>query len=122
MIKLIIAILFSGIFNLTGKGDENYYYENAIYDENIKTVLMYRDGYDLSNPVWVMGEETPLVLKFDDLSGDVKNYYYTVIHCDSEWNESFIFQTDYIEGFPENPLDDYARSFNTAFEYINYRL
>lgn len=122
MIKLIIAILFSGIFNLTGKGDENYYYENAIYDENIKTVLMYRDGYDLSNPVWVMGEETPLVLKFDDLSGEVKNYYYTVIHCDSEWNESFIFQTDYIEGFPENSLDDYARSFNTAFEYINYRL
>ena len=101
---------------------ENFYYENAIYDENIKTVLMYREGYELSNPVWIMGEDNPLIFKFDDLSGEVKDYYYTVIHCDADWNESFILQSDYIDGFPDNPLDDYARSFNTTFEYINYRL
>jgi hypothetical protein len=69
-----------------------------------------------------MGEETQLVFKFDDLSGEVKDYYYTVIHCDADWNESFIPQSDYIDGFPENPLNDFARSFNTTFNYINYRL
>ncbi len=100
----------------------NFYYENAVYKEEIKTVQMYRDGFELSNPVWEMGEETPLVFRFDDLSGEVKDYYYTVIHCDADWNESFIQQSDYIDGFPENPLNDYARSFNTSFNYINYRL
>lgn len=100
----------------------NFYYENAVYKEEIKTVQMYRDGFELSNPVWEMGEETPLVFKFDNLAGEVKDYYYTVIHCDADWNESFIQQSDYIDGFPENPLDDFARSFNTTFNYINYRL
>jgi hypothetical protein len=83
---------------------------------------MHRDGFELSNPVYEIGESSQLVLKFDDLSGEVKNYYYTIIHCDADWNESYIPQLDYLEGFAENPLDDYARSFNTSFDYINYRL
>ena len=99
---------------------ENYYYEDAVYNEEIKTVLMHREGFELSNPVWEMGEETPLVFKFDDLSGEVKDYYYTIVHCDADWNESFIPQNDYIEGFFDSPLKDFARSFNTTFSYINY--
>jgi len=102
--------------------EENFYYENAVYNENIKTVLMHRDGIELSNPVYEMGEKTPLVFKFDDLSGEIKDYSYTIIHCDAGWNESHISQTDYIKGFSENPLNDYARSFNTTFNYLNYRL
>ncbi len=99
---------------------ENYYYEDAVYNEEIKTVLMHREGFELSNPVWEMGEENPLVFKFDDLSGEVKDYYYTIVHCDADWNESFIPQNDYIEGFFDSPLKDFARSFNTTFSYINY--
>jgi hypothetical protein len=122
MIKLIIILVLTVIWNPGVSNEQNFYYENAVYDEDIKTVMMYREGHELSNPVWSMGEETPLVFKFDDLSGEVKDYYYTVIHCDADWNESFVLQSDYIDGFPENPLEDYERSFNTTFEYINYRL
>jgi hypothetical protein len=121
--KYFIFILFLiGFIIKSGAQEENFYYENAVYDENIKTVLMHRDGFELSNPIYEIGESTQLVLKFDDLSGEVKNYSYTIIHCDANWNESFIPQSDYLEGFAENPLDDYARSFNTSFDYINYRL
>jgi len=101
---------------------ENYYYEDAVYREEIKTVLMHREGFELSNPVWEMGEEVPLVFKFDDLSGEVKDYYYTIVHCDADWNESFIPQNDYIEGFFDSPLKDFARSFNTTFSYVNYQI
>lgn len=118
----LFVILLAGMFNLLNGQEESFYYENAVYDENIKTVLMYREGFELSNPVREIGEETPLIFMFDDLSGKVKDYYYTIIHCDADWNESFILQNDYLEGFAENPLDDYARSFNTTFNYINYRL
>ena len=100
----------------------NYYYENAVYNENIKTVLMYRDGFELSNPVLNLNEEIPLVFKFDDLSGEPKNYYYTIIHCDANWEESFMPQSDYLDGYAENPLDDYEKSFNTTFSYVNYLL
>ncbi len=119
---LVLILILTGVFNCLNGQEEKYYYENAVYDENIKSVLMYREGFELSNPVWELGEEISLVFMFDDLSGEVKDYYYTIIHCDADWNESFIPQNDYLEGFAENPLDDYARSFNTTFEYINYRL
>src|SRR5690554_545595 len=124
LIYIVTALSFT-LFNLnaaTQVQNDNYYYENAINSEDIKTVKMYREGYELSNPVWEMGEETPLVFMFDDLSGEVKNYNYTIIHCDADWNESFIPQSDYLDGFAENPIDDFARSFNTSFDYINYRL
>ncbi|HZH70895.1 MAG TPA: DUF5103 domain-containing protein [Mariniphaga sp.] len=116
-----IFILFFLINNLKAQ-EEHYYYEDAVFNDDIKTVLMHRKGFELSNPVWQMGEEVPLEMKFDDLSGEVKNYYYTIIHCDADWNESFIPQSDYIDGFFDNPLNDYARSFNTTFSYINYKL
>lgn len=115
---MFITVLCSNLQAQEG----NFYYENAVYKEEIKTVQMYRDGFVLSNPIWEMGEETQLVFKFDDISGETKDYYYTVIHCDADWNESFIPQSDYIDGFTDNPLDDFARSFNTTFNYINYRL
>ncbi len=83
---------------------------------------MFREGYELSNPVLELNENARLVLKFDDLSGEIKNYWYTILHCDADWNESFLNQNEYLEGFPENRLDDYAKSFNTTFNFVNYFL
>ncbi len=118
---LITVIILFAIISVAAQ-EEDFYYENAIYNENIKTVLMYRDGFELSNPVLEINEEIVLVFKFDDLSAEVENYYYTIVHCDTEWNESFLIQADYLDGFAENPVDDYKLSFNTTFEYVNYQL
>jgi len=119
-IQILLLIIVSA-FSVYAQ-EENFYYENAVFNEDIKSVLMFREGFELSNPVININEEIPLVFKFDDLSGEVKDYYYTVIHCDADWNESFVAQTDYLEGFPDNPVDDYEMSFNTTFNYVNYRL
>lgn len=119
-ILIISVFLFS--LPIIKAQEDNFYYENAVYNENIKTVLLYREGFDLSDPVYELGEETPLVFKFDDLSPEAKDYYYTIVHCDASWNESFMPQSDYLDGFTENPVDDYALSFNTTFDYVNYRL
>lgn len=102
--------------------DKSYYYENAVYNENIRTVMMFRQGFELSNPVIEMNEDAKLLFKFDDFSDGEKNYYYTVIHCDANWNESYLVQADYIDGYTENPLLDYKLSFNTTFNYANYQL
>ena len=118
---LLINIIFLLVSNVVAQ-DDKFYHENAVYSEDIKTVLMHREGFDLTNPVLELNQEAPLIFKFDDFSAKVKNYYYTVIHCDADWNESYLVQDEYLEGFPENPLDDYALSFNTTFEYVNYQL
>ncbi|MDX1284660.1 MAG: DUF5103 domain-containing protein, partial [Draconibacterium sp.] len=121
--KKIASYLLWFLFTIPLFAQEgNFYYENAVYKESIKTVLMHREGFTFSNPVLEIHEDIPLIFKFDDISEEVKDYYYTIIHCDAEWKESFIPQSDYIEGFPENPVDDYALSYNTTFDYVNYQI
>ena len=107
--------------NASNKTDK-FYYQNAIYREEIKSVQLYRDGNELSNPVYELGSDALLLLKFDDLAEDAKNYSYTVIHCDANWNESFIQQNEYLAGIPDNPLTDNALSYNTTIKYVNYQL
>ena len=114
----MLLFLISSLWAQNG----NFYYETAVYREEIKTALMFREGFELSNPIIGMNEDQNLVMKFDDMSPNVKDFYYTIIHCDADWKESFIPQSDYIDGFPDNPVDDYARSFNTTFSYVNYRI
>ncbi len=119
----LILLLASATLFMTAEGQVNrFYHQNAIFSEDIKSVRFHRAGFELSNPVMALDEDARLVFKFDDLSGKVKRYYYTVLHCDAGWNESFIRQSEYIDGFPDNPIDDYARSFNTTFSYVNYYL
>lgn len=101
---------------------ENYYYQNAVYKENIKSVQLFNEENELSLPVIELGSSTRLILKFDEISEAVKEYSYTIIHCDAHWNESYIQQMDYLAGFTDNPLNDYATSFNTTVKYVNYQL
>jgi len=122
MKKALITIIVIFLAIISFAQGENFYYENAVYRENIKTVMAYRDGFELSNPVMGLNEDMSLIFKFDDMSDDVKDYFYTVIHCDADWNESFISQEEYIDGFVENPVLDYGLSYNTTFNYVNYKI
>ena len=122
MLFLSVFHVIISLISAEGKNDGRYYYQNSVYKEEIKSVQMYLDGNELSNPVMELNGNAPLVLKFDDLSAKAKDYSYTIIHCDANWNESILMQNEYLEGFPDNPLNDYAFSINATVAYVNYRL
>ncbi|MGQ7868428.1 type IX secretion system plug protein [Sunxiuqinia sp. sy24] len=118
----IIIIKACVIFTLNSWAQDGseYYYQNAVFSDEIKTVQAFREGFELSHPIYELGAEANLIFKFDDLQGEAQNYYYTIVHCDADWHESFLLQNDYLNGFYENQVDDYAFSFNTTMTYINY--
>ncbi len=95
---------------------------SGIYRDNIRSVQFFREGWEFSLPVIEMGTDQRLSLKFDDLSEGVTNFYYTITHCDAEWYPSRLVQSEYVEGFLENPVNDYAASTNTTVKYTNYLL
>lgn len=120
---LLILINITITLNVWASANsDQFHYQNSVYREEIKSVKLYRDKNELSNPVIELGSDVQLVLKFDDLSEDAKNYTYTIIHCDAEWNESYLQQNEYLSGFPDNPVQDYAMSFNTIVKYVNYQV
>ncbi len=116
-VSLLIFLLFfqSGI-----SGQEPL--RDMIFDGRIKTLQLYREGWNLSYPVIKLGGQENLLLNFDLLADIPEAYYYTIIHCDKDWKESSIFTSDYLTGFTEDQIQDYQPSFNTKANYYHYRV
>lgn len=96
--------------------------QDKIFSKNIKTALIYSGDDDLSFPVWDLGSRKTITLTFDDLTTDSKDYYYTIVHCNSDWTKSGLSQSEYINGYFEDQISDYQSSFNTTVDYIHYKL
>jgi hypothetical protein len=69
-----------------------------------------------------MGNGEGLILRFDVIDGDDGTLWYSLTHCDRDWNRSDLFTSDYLEGFEENQITDYLPSFNTRVNYTHYSL
>ncbi len=120
--------LFVGLFShaTIAQDTTDYYtsgylkYENCIYKSNIKSVVLEQVNLRLSEPIIELGMNDRLILSFDDLDGDFKNYSYTLIHCDANWAPSNLLQNEYLSGFTEDRILDYRTSFNTIQNYTHY--
>ena len=95
--------------------------QNKVTDVNIKTVLCHQLQDALSLPIINLKSDEKLLISFDDLDADVKDYYYTIIHCNADWTASDLMQSEYINGFTEERIIDYAFSFNTIQKYTHYQ-
>jgi hypothetical protein len=97
-------------------------HQDWVYKDNIKSVEIYREGWKMSAPVVGLKSGQQLILTFDDMDGDVKRYFFTLIHCDAMWQPSELAVNEYLNGFDEDEISDYAFSFNTLDVYTNYYL
>jgi len=53
---------------------------------------------------------------------DLRDIYYTVIHCDADWQPSVLTTMEYLDGFDEEQFDQYGFSINTLTEFTTYQL
>lgn len=88
----------------------------------IHTVQCYPVGSPFNEPVIEMGSGQQLYFGFDDLSQEVNTYSYKILHCDPDWNSSNLSSFTYLDGFLNNPLDNYNYSFNTGVQYTRFTL
>ncbi len=96
--------------------------EDKIIDQDIKSLQLYREGWKLSYPLIELTGEVSLVLSFDLLGSEVKNYSYDLIHCDADWNPTSLSEMEYIEGSLYAQISDYQFSFSTYVNYVHYEL
>ena len=120
-IASLVLSLITGISFLIGQPAKQGEYKSFIAPE-IHTVLFFPEGWEFSLPVIELGSAQKLICKFDLFSRDPRNYRYTIVHCDADWNPSRLVTSEYLEGFADNTINDYAFSINTTIPYINYRL
>ena len=96
------------------------FYKNETFNRQIKTVLCHNTIDELSLPIINLNSAEQLLISFDDLDTDIKDYYFTIIHCKSDWTASDLMQSEYIDGFTDEPITNYEFSFNTLQKYSHY--
>ncbi|MBI1185196.1 DUF5103 domain-containing protein [bacterium] len=97
-------------------------YENKIFKDNIRTVQFKSLDEQAHYPVLQLGTEQKLFLNFDDLDGELKNYQYTIVHCDYNWQKSNLMQNEYIQGSFYDYITQNETSFNTYIAYTHYQM
>ncbi len=94
---------------------------NTIFSPQIKSLTSIVDGDWFNRPVLTLGKQQQLLIGFDELSHNYHRFVYHIDHCEADWTVSEgIFESDWLKGFNDNPIEDYQNSINTTVEYTHY--
>ena len=93
-----------------------------VLSPDIATVQFGLAGLELSEPITELGAATPLLLTFDVLDPEVRQYRYDLTHCDRDWQQSQLSEIEYLSSFTEGDILDFEFSFNAASAYVRYSL
>ncbi|MBX2871344.1 MAG: DUF5103 domain-containing protein [Saprospiraceae bacterium] len=122
MKKLLGLLLFLPLSIWAQYADDDLQFIDHVYVENIKSIKLNLANLPLSMPVINLNSRVPLMLSFDDLDGEVKNYIYTVQHCDINWEPSNLTDTEYLDGYMDDDIDQYSFSFKTNQAFVHYEV
>jgi hypothetical protein len=122
MIKTIFSLVLANLMILSLAAEEIQVFEDEVIDSDIHSVRIHQSDWELSWPYYELNSDSHLSLNFDDLSEDSRDFEYTIVHCNQNWEKSNLFYSDFIDGFERNPLNDYEMSVNTFIPYIHYDL
>jgi hypothetical protein len=97
--------------------------ENRTYKPEVKSLQAVVNQDWLSPAVMRLKGDDILHIGFDELSHDYHRYIYRLERCEADWTTSEeLFDSDWLEGFNHNVIDNYERSINTTVPYTHYWL
>ena len=120
--RIYLIILLKIVYVHIALGNDDFVFQDYVYNNNIKTVQFKGVSTQTSNFPIIQLNKGTLYFSFDDLSEDAKEYTYRVIHCDRNWQPSNLEREEYLEGFDYEEIRDYQFSQNTYVEYVHYDL
>jgi hypothetical protein len=95
-------------------------WEDRTYSPSIRTVQLFKTGFELAPPVIELGGGDAITLRFDDLQADNEHLSYTLMHCDHQWQGSDLMPGQYLEGANTDIIPAGRQSFNTLQPFIQY--
>lgn len=116
---LFSSLILSSFF---AQAQDQRIFGDEVFVDYIRSVKFHLEGIPLSYPIIDLNSGTQLVLTFDDLEGDGKDYKYSIHHCNADWTPSALAEMEYLASFSEEYINDYEFSFNTRTDYTNYLL
>ena len=91
-----------------------------IFNHDVKSLRIAPVNNPYLPAVYVLGSDEVLNVNFDVLNPELLYLRYSVTHCDALWRESSLVESEYVDGFNEADITDYAMSEATLVNYYNY--
>lgn len=119
MRSLLICIIFllTTLLHAEGLG------RCTIFDTaNIHSLQLVAQGDPFLPPVMQL-DNWYLTLGFDEMSHEYHRYIYHIDHCNANWEVSEgLFESNYLDGLNDQPIEDCEKSFNTTQIYTHYSI
>ena len=95
--------------------------KSRTHHQNIHSVFIQQESkLNHPNTILNLGSENQASLNFDDLALNYPNYYFRLIHCQSDWKPSPLSEIEYLQDFNDFPLRNPESSLGTKVPYIHY--
>lgn len=96
---------------------------NRILSPRFQSLTATVNGDWLNRPVMTLGTDDVLTVGFDELSHNFRRLICHIDHCEWDWTPSEgLFESEWLEGFNDQPVEDYQNSINTTVLYTHYEL
>ncbi|MDR1591589.1 MAG: DUF5103 domain-containing protein [Prevotellaceae bacterium] len=95
-------------------------WQTQIFSRQVHTLLVVPENDHMGAPVISLNGEQRIVVSFDETGYGIKDYYYTVIHCNADWTPSLLLPSEAISGFSAGRFSG-ELSQNTTTLYANYQ-
>lgn len=98
---------------------------NAVYNERVRSLQVFEGDALFTEPgtaAMVLGDDRGIRVEFDILADDRQYLRYSVTHCNADWRPSGLAYMEYVDGFNEGQVEDYAYSEVTGVHYVHYTI
>lgn len=91
-------------------------------DERVGALRVYPEGDDMLPPVVTLGSGRGIEVSFDLRDDDRRYLRYSLTHCNADWLPDGLVDSEFLDGFNDAEVEDYAFSDATTVPYVHYRI
>ena len=110
--KHINAILFTVLISVPLTVCAQWY---GSVSDRVNTLRTITCGDWERAPIITLGSDETIEFSFDEMSHRYHRFTYHITHCDARWEASDLIESEYMEGFNDQPIDSWENSLNTTF-------
>ncbi len=95
----------------------------GVFHPDFKTLQVRLASNPYAPPVIALADDADrVIVSFDELSDNRRYLRYSLTHCDAFWLPEGLVESEYLDGFNEGVVDDYAYSEATLVHYVHYTI
>ncbi len=112
----VLAVMLSG---LMAYADDT---RTRAFDSRVGALKVHPSGADMQPPVVRLGSGRLIEVSFDMIGDDRQYLRYTLVHCNADWQPDALVGSEYLDGFNDAEIEDWAFSGATTVPYVHYRI